>query len=65
MNLPGIRYANIGVAVSFAILLVGGILLRDASEGLLQALVAVAFFSGLAVYGFLDERARRRRRRSQ
>jgi hypothetical protein len=65
LSMPGLRYANIGLAVGFVILLVGGILLRDAGEGVIQALGMFGFISAFAVYGFLDERAKRRRERSQ
>ena len=61
----GIRYANMGLAVMFVILLVGGILLRNAGEGPLQALVLVAFVLGCVVYVSLDERNKRRKRRDQ
>jgi hypothetical protein len=65
MNLPGLRYANIGIAVAVVILVVGAILLKNAGEGALQGLCLGAFISCFAVYGFLDERARRRSKRSQ
>jgi hypothetical protein len=63
MSMGGIRYANMGIAVAFVILLVGGILLRDAGEGALQALGAVAFIACFVVYVSLDERNKRRERR--
>lgn len=63
--MPGLRYANIGLAVGFVIMVVGGILLRDAGEGARQALVLLIFVSVFAVYGFLDERDKRRKRRDQ
>lgn len=56
----GVRYANMGLSVAFVILLVGGILLRDAGEGPQGALGLVAFAVGFSVYHFLDERAKRR-----
>jgi len=61
----GIRYANIGIAVAFVILLVGGVLLRNAGEGPLQALGLFAFIASLVVYISLDERDKRRKRRGQ
>jgi len=61
----GFRYANMGVAVAFVILLVGGLLLRDAGEGALQALGLFGFFSALVVYVVLDERNKRRERRAR
>lgn len=63
--MPSLRYANIGLAVGTAIMLVGVILLRNAGEGAIQAVGLVGFVSVFAVYGFLDERARRRRERGQ
>lgn len=63
--MDGIRYANIGIAVAFVILLVGGILLRNAGDGALQALGAVAFISCFVVYISLDERNKRRKKRDQ
>jgi hypothetical protein len=65
MTMPGIRYANMGIAVAAVVLVVGGILLRDAGEGALQALALAAFISGFVVYGFLDERNRRREERAK
>jgi hypothetical protein len=59
------HYAGIGLAVSFVILFIGGILLRDAGDGPLSALGLVAFFSAFAVFHFLDERAKRRSRGGQ
>ena len=61
----GLRYANIGLAVAFVILLGAVIFLRDAGEGVLQAVGLIAFVSAFAVYHLLDERAKRRSRRSQ
>lgn len=65
MNLPGFKYANIGVAVAVVIMAVGGFLLRNAGEGAIQALGIGAFFACFAVYIGLEERARRRSKRSQ
>jgi hypothetical protein len=65
VKIEGIRYANIGAGVAFVILLVGGILLRDAGDGALQALAMGAFVSAFAVYITLDERDKRRRKRDQ
>lgn len=62
----GLRYANIGLAVAFVILMGAVIFLRHAGEGVLQAVGLLAFVSAFAVYHFLDERdKRRRRKRSQ
>ncbi|MGC1851739.1 MAG: hypothetical protein WA687_04790 [Solirubrobacterales bacterium] len=63
--MDGIRYANIGAAVAFVILVVGRILLRNAGEGALHALVVVAFISCFVVYVTLDERAKRRHKHDQ
>ena len=63
--MDGIRYANMGLAVAFVILLVGGILLRDAGKAALQALGLGAFIAAGVVYITLDERDKRRRRRDQ
>lgn len=63
--MPGLRYANIGLGVGFVIMLVGGILLRDAGEGAHQALVLLIFVSVFSIYGFLDERNKRRKKRGQ
>ncbi len=56
------RNANIGIAVSMLILVVGFVFLYD-DEAALKALGAVAFFTGLAVLlglNIRDERARRK-----
>jgi hypothetical protein len=62
MNREGLRYANIGLAVGIAILVVGAILFKG-SEGALEAIGLISFFSAFAVYYLLDERARRRNER--
>ena len=61
----GLRYANIGIAVAAAILLLDVIFLRHAARGVIQAVGLVAFVSAFVVYHFLDERAKRRSKRSQ
>ncbi len=63
--MPGLRYANIGVAVGFVAMLASVVLLKDAGEDVLQFVGIGGFVVAFAVYGFLDERARRRRERSQ
>jgi hypothetical protein len=65
MKMGGLRYANIGLAVEFVILLGAVIFLRHAGEGVLQATGLFAFFAAFAVYHFLDERAKRRAKRGQ
>lgn len=63
--MPGIRYANFGIAVAFCILAIGGFLLRDAGDAALQALGLGAFFVGGFVYLFTERRAERRSERDQ
>ena len=61
-----IRYANIGIAVGIAVIVLGVLLFRGEGEGALQAVALVGFVAGGGVYLFLDERAaRRQERRSQ
>jgi hypothetical protein len=60
----GLRNAHIGVGVAVAILVVTLIFFNDATEGVIQAIGLFAFFSAFAVYHALDERERRRERRS-
>jgi hypothetical protein len=59
----GVKYANIGLAVGMSILFGGALLLRNAGDGALQALMLVVFIVTFAVYHGLDERDKRRRRR--
>ena len=61
--MPGLRHANIGLAVGFLIMLVGAFVLRDASVGAQQALGMFGFLSVLVVYVGLEERENRQRRR--
>ena len=49
----------------FAVMLIGGVALRDSGEAALQAVGAGAFFGGIAVYVLLEKRAYRRKRRGQ
>ncbi len=65
MRPGGIRYANMGIGVAFAIMAVGVFVLKDAGEAALQALGIGALLAALAVYLFLYERAKRRHRRDQ
>ncbi len=60
-----IRYGNIGLAVMVPILIVGVVLLRNASEGVLQAFGLVNFFLPIAILLILEERNKRRDRRDQ
>lgn len=63
--MPGVRYANRGIAVAAVILAIGGFLLRDAGDAALQALGLGAFFIGGFVYLFTERRAERRSERDQ
>ena len=57
------RNANIGIAVSVTMLVIGSVVLYD-NEAALKGLSAVAFFTGLAVLlglNIRDDRARRKR----
>jgi len=58
--MEGIRYANIGIAVSTAIIVAGVVVFKDSSEAAMQAVALVGIFTGLAVTVVFDERARRR-----
>ncbi len=60
----GVRYANIGIAVGTVYVLVGVLLFRGASNGVIQAIGLSGFLLGGIVYRGLDERARRRREAS-
>ena len=59
--MPGFRYANMGLAVTFSILAIGGYLLRDAGDGPLTALALAAFVIGALVYVLTEARAEGRR----
>jgi hypothetical protein len=61
----GVKYANIGLAVGMAVLVIGVVLLREAGEGALRALGLASFVVTFVVYHGLDERDKRRRRRGQ
>jgi membrane protein YqaA with SNARE-associated domain len=56
----GIRYANIGLIVAVAILVIGVLLFKDSSEAAMQAVAMIGFVVGAGVYYILDERATRR-----
>jgi hypothetical protein len=60
-----LRTANIALAVIAPILVTGMILLRDASEAILQAFGMLMFLLAIALYLVLDERARRRQNNDQ
>jgi len=55
----GLRYANIGLAVSMVVLIGGTLLFRNSDAFGLVALAT--FFTAFGVYHFLDERDKRRR----
>jgi hypothetical protein len=58
-------HVGAGLTTCIVIALIGALVFRD-SESAMQATGLVAFFAGLAVFHFFDERARRRlRKRSQ
>lgn len=57
----GVRYANIGIAVSVLIVAAGVLLFRNSSEAAMQATAMIGFIVGLGVYRYLDERAQRPR----
>jgi hypothetical protein len=63
MIMSGFRYANIGLAVGISIMAVGVLLFKDSSEAAMQAVGMVGFFSCFVVFHFLDERAKRRKRK--
>lgn len=63
--MDGIRYANIGIAVATAFIVIGVFLLRDAGDAVLQAIGLTGFVLGAVVYRGLDARDQRRRQRNQ
>jgi hypothetical protein len=65
MRPPGFKYANIGLAVSAVLLVVGAIVLRDAGEGAMQALSIGSLLAGMLVYLLLFDWAKRRKQRNQ
>jgi uncharacterized membrane protein YjfL (UPF0719 family) len=58
-----IRYANIALAMTVPGLIVGAILLRNASEGVQQAFGLTMFFLPFAIARCLEGHNKRRRRR--
>lgn len=61
--MEGIRYANIGLAVSTAIIVAGVLLFKNSSEAAMQAVAMVGIVVGLALTLFLDDRAKQRKRK--
>ena len=59
----GLRYANIGIAVGAAFILLGVLACRHAADGVIQAIGLMGFALGAVVYVALDERDKRRRGR--
>jgi len=58
----GLRYANIGLAVSMVVLVGGVLIFRHSGDGALGAVALATFFTAFGVYHYLDERAKRRDR---
>jgi FtsH-binding integral membrane protein len=54
------RYMNIGLGVSMAIIVAGVVAFKDSSEAAMQAVALVGMFAGLALGLWLDTRAQRR-----
>ncbi len=54
------RYMNIGLAISMAIVIAGVVVFKDSSEAAMQATALVGMFVGLALGLWLDTRAQRR-----
>jgi hypothetical protein len=59
----GIRNANIALAVTAPIILIGGFLLRHANRAVIQAFGMFAFFFGIALLTILEIRYDRRQQR--
>jgi hypothetical protein len=57
----GLRYANIGLAVSMVGLVGGVLIFRTSGDGPLGAVALATFFTAFGVYHFLDERDKRRK----
>jgi hypothetical protein len=57
------RHANIGIAAGMAIVIAGVVAFKDSSEAAMQAVALIGFFSAFVVFHFLDERAKRRKRK--
>jgi hypothetical protein len=60
--MAGLRYAKIGLAVFIALIVPGVFLVRNAGDAAIQAVGAVSFIAGCAVYLILDMRAERRQK---
>jgi hypothetical protein len=54
------RHANIALAITTPILFIGGLLLRDADEAVLQAFGMTMFFLNFVFYFILDRGYERR-----
>ena len=68
MNMPTreqFRCANLALAITAPIVIVGAVLLRHASEGVLQPFSMTMFFANFPIYLVLEKRAMRRRGRGQ
>jgi FtsH-binding integral membrane protein len=60
VEMGSMRYMNIGLGVSVAIIVAGVVAFRDSSEVAMQAVALVGMFVGLALGLWLDTRAQRR-----
>jgi len=54
------RYMNIGLVVSVAIIIAGVLVFKDSSEAAMQAVALFGMFAGLALGQGLDTRAKRK-----
>ena len=61
----GMRNANIGLLVSIILLVAGAVIFKDANRMLYGSVGLISLFIGIGVYVLLDERDRRRTRRSR
>lgn len=62
-EMEGMRYANIGIAVTSTIAIAGVLIFKDSSEAAIQAVALVGILIGLAVSQGLDTRSKRRNRK--
>lgn len=60
-----IHYANVGLAMTIPCLIVGVVLIRDASEGVQQAVGVFLFFLPFALAHGVEKYDKRRKRRDQ
>jgi hypothetical protein len=62
-EMEGIRYANIGIAVTSTIAIAGVLVFKDSSEAAMQAVALIGLLVGLAVSQGLDSRSKRRNKK--